>query len=58
MMDLGEEAEQFGVDPVRDDLEVLRAVLELDLVHIDDQEMTVIFLNPILIALVKAGTLL
>ena len=54
-MHFWEKAEELGVDPVRNDLEVLRTILELDLVNIDDQKVTVIFLDPVLVTLVKAG---
>ena len=44
-MDLWEKAEEFSVNLVGDLLEILRTILELDLIDIDDQQMTVIFLD-------------
>ena len=54
-MHFWEKAKELGVDPIRNDLEVLRTILELDLVNIDDQKVTVIFLDPVLVTLVKSG---
>ena len=51
---LREKTVQGGIYLVGDVLEVLRTVLELDVVHIDNQELAVIAGNPVLIALVEA----
>ena len=50
-----EKTEEFGIDPVGYRLEILRTVLELDVIHVDDEEMTVIFLDPVFVTLVQAG---
>jgi hypothetical protein len=50
-----EKAEEFRINPVGYGLEVLWTILELDLVHIHDEEVTVIFLDPVLVTLVEAG---
>ena len=50
-----EKSVKFSVYPVADLLEVLRSVLELDSVDIEDQKATLVVLDPVLIPLVQTG---
>ena len=48
-----EESEKFSVDLVDHFLEVLRTVLELDSVYVEDKEVVLVVLDPVLVALVE-----
>ena len=50
-----EESEELGVDLVDDLLEVLRTVFELDAVHIKDEQVVLVVLDPVFVALVQTG---
>ena len=50
-----EQAIELRVDHVGHFLEVLRIVAELDVVRVDDQQVAVVILDPVLIFFIEAG---
>ena len=53
MLFFREEAEELCVDLVDDLLEVFRTVFELDPVHVKDEQVVLVVLDPVFVALVQ-----
>ena len=50
-----EEAVELGIDAVGDGGEVLGAVLEVEIIGLDGQDLAVIFIDPLVITVVQAA---
>ena len=50
----GEEAEELGIDMIGDPTEVVGVVAKLDMVAIDDEQVALVVLDPVLVLVVKS----